>query len=112
MERRNKNRGLKKQRVWQDAVELFVLSDKINVNDFEKIDTLLFRIENLIIKLIESLKEKRKITIGMSPTCNYRIINPSFQYSITPTLKSYFTISSDPVYNNPNSNLASSVIIS
>ncbi len=28
-ERRNKNRGFKQLRVWQDSVELFVLSDKL-----------------------------------------------------------------------------------
>ena len=124
-ERRNKNRGYKKLRVWQDAVELYVLSDeillklpyiyrksisnaldaclsisrniaevycrkgikeylnflnisissagefhsvvftffkanKLDESDFEKLDSLVFKIENQLIRLIESLQEKRE----------------------------------------------------
>jgi len=124
IERRNKNRGFKKLRVWQDAVDLYALSDnvllkltfvnrksvsnaldaclsisrniaegycrksineylnflnysissagefhsviftffrtgKMEEGDYEKIDSLLFKIENQLIKLIEKLKSKR-----------------------------------------------------
>lgn len=124
VERRNKNRGFKKLRVWQDAVELYVLSDyvllrlpyvykksisnaldaclsisrniaegycrrgvgeylnflnysissagefhstiytffktdKLKEANFEELDTLLFKIENQLIKLIEKLKSKK-----------------------------------------------------
>lgn len=124
VERKNKNRGFKKLRVWQDAVELFVLSIKIfrsypfelgkivsntvdachsisrniaegycrrslneylnflNISlgssgefhsscyslnkagqlsdeDFNQLDELHFKVENQLIKLIESLQKKR-----------------------------------------------------
>jgi len=49
-ERRNKNRGYLQLLVWQDAIEL---------STFEQIDTLIFRLENRLLKLVESLERKR-----------------------------------------------------
>lgn len=122
-ERRNKNRGFKKLRVWEDAITMYVLADKylrlpyqyqksvsnaldaclsisrniaegycrkgikeylnflniaiasagefhsvlivfykidkLELSKFEEIDSLLFKIENQLIRLIESLKQKK-----------------------------------------------------
>jgi hypothetical protein len=55
MERKNKNRGYKRLRVWQDAVTLYVETCRL----FKSIDGQAFRLENSLLRLIESLERKR-----------------------------------------------------
>ena len=45
MDRKNINRGFKKLSVWQDAVSLYILA---------------YKVENQLLKLIESLQKKQK----------------------------------------------------
>ena len=55
MDRKNINRGFKKLRVWQDAVSLYILAYKVFANfPFE------LKVENQLLKLIESLQKKQK----------------------------------------------------
>ena len=59
-ERRNKNRGYQQLLVWQDAIELYGLAfGAVRGWPFEQIDTLIFRLENRLLKLVESLERKR-----------------------------------------------------
>lgn len=48
--KRNKNRGYQKLRVWSDAVEYF-----------ERLDDLAFKLENGLLKLVQSIEEKREL---------------------------------------------------
>ena len=54
MDRKNINRGFKKLRVWQDAIDLFAL------DDYERLDQLHYKVENQLLKLIESLQKKQE----------------------------------------------------
>ena len=45
---KNKNRGYQQLRVWQDAIDRYVLND------------LSFKLENGLLKLVESLEHKRE----------------------------------------------------
>lgn len=70
MKRKNINGGFKKLRVWNDAVELYILTCKILSSfykagqikpaDYEKIDKLHYKMENGLLKLIKSLSKKMK----------------------------------------------------
>lgn len=145
-ERKNINRGYKKLRVWQDAVELYVLASRmfsklsygqmkvasnsidaahsisrnisegysrrslkeylnflnyalgscgefhtcyyscckanvISESDFEQLDSLHYKVENELLKLIESLQKKQETN-----DWEYNFINsPSFQHSNIPS---------------------------
>jgi len=56
---KNKNRGYQQLRVWQDAVELYRLSGQITEEDFESLDQLAYKLENGLLKLVESLERKK-----------------------------------------------------
>ena len=46
---RNKNRGYQQLRVWQDAIQ-----------DYKALNDLAFRLENGLLKLVESLERKQE----------------------------------------------------
>ena len=51
---RNKNRGYQQLRVWEDAMDFFVITHKVFRNmPFE------FKLENGLLKLVESLERKQ-----------------------------------------------------
>jgi hypothetical protein len=75
MERKNKDRGYQRLRVWQDAITLYletcrsfkslpfemkrVAGQAIASADFEILDSQSFKLENGLLRLIESLEHKR-----------------------------------------------------
>ena len=65
MDRKNINRGFKKLRVWQDAVSLYILAYKVFANfpfELKKVaaNCIDYKVENQLLKLIESLQKKQK----------------------------------------------------
>ena len=48
---RNKNRGYQQLRVWQDAIDLA---------DYKALNDLSFKLENRLLKLVESLERKQE----------------------------------------------------
>ena len=68
MERKNENRGYQRLRVWQDAATLYVEkvylatrreADQLSEDDVEILDHQAFKLENGLLRLIESLERKR-----------------------------------------------------
>jgi hypothetical protein len=62
MERRNRNRGYQRLRVWQDAITLYVDTCRLfKPPEFEMKRAVgqAFKLENGLLRLIESLEHKR-----------------------------------------------------
>ena len=74
MERKNKNRGYQRLRVWEDAVALYVETcQRYKSMPFEILDRQAFKLENGLLRLVESLERKR----GSGTWVETMIINES-----------------------------------
>ena len=84
MDRKNINRGFKKLRVWQDAVSLYILA---------------YKVENQLLKLIESLQKKQKDQpfVWECHDCHEAVVIPGTYKNIHAE-----TLEIDPKTLNPN----------
>jgi hypothetical protein len=64
---RNKNRGYQQLRVWQDAIDLSISgfqayrkAEQITEADYQALNDLSFKLENGLLKLVESLERKQE----------------------------------------------------
>jgi hypothetical protein len=113
---RNKNRGYQQLRVWQDAIDFSVLGEsvsglvayneagKISDSDFSILDTLAFRLENGLLKLVESperkeadadwndhlILEEAGVACGGTSSADAPSSTPSLQHS-TPPIRDHGT---------------------
>jgi hypothetical protein len=62
MDRRNANRAFKKLVVWNDAVDLYILACRA-FRDFP-FELMHYKVENGLLKLVESLRKKRDDLLG------------------------------------------------
>jgi hypothetical protein len=100
---RNKNRGFQQLRVWQDAIDLYVLTCRV----FRKfpyelkraLNDLSFRLENGLLRLVESLERKQQTgdwidsliikesNLAYGEPRAEGSTTPALQHSNTPTLQ-------------------------
>lgn len=57
-QRKNINRGYRKLRVWADAIEYYA-AGQLTKDKFDFIDILAYKLENGLLKLIESIENKQ-----------------------------------------------------
>ena len=58
--RKNKNRGYQRLIVWNDATNYYALTcDVFRSFPFERLDSQAYKLENGLLKLVESLERKR-----------------------------------------------------